>query len=214
MKRRKWTPADDEIIRNFYPDHAAADIAKAQGWSLSSLYQRARKLGVGKSDNWHQSEASGRLRKGSGAGLKTRFQKGQTPWNKGTNFSAGGRSEETRFQIGRIPHNWNPIGHERLTKEGYLQRKITDTRNTRRDYVAVHHLLWIEHNGAIPKGHAIVFKDGNKQNITLENLECVSRAELMSRNTLHRYPKEIALAIQLRGALNRKINRMTGAHDE
>ena len=84
---------------------------------------------------------------------------------------------------------------------------MTDTGYTPRDYVAVHHLVWAEHYGPVPAGHAIVFRDGNKNNFNIENLECVSRAELMRRNTVHRYPKEIALAVQLRGALNRKLNR-------
>jgi hypothetical protein len=36
----------------------------------------------------------------------------------------------------------------------------------------------------------------------------------MARNTLHRYPKPIAQAIQLRGALNRQINKRVRAHAE
>jgi hypothetical protein len=34
----------------------------------------------------------------------------------------------------------------------------------------------------------------------------MSRAESMRRNSYHNYPKELAQLIQLRGALNRKIN--------
>jgi hypothetical protein len=30
---------------------------------------------------------------------------------------------------------------------------------------------------------------------------------MMARNTVHRYPKEVALAIQARGALVRQINK-------
>lgn len=45
--------------------------------------------------------------------------------------------------------------------------------------------------------------------ITADRLELVTRAENMARNTLHRYPKEVAQLIQLRGALNRKINART-----
>lgn len=44
--------------------------------------------------------------------------------------------------------------------------------------------------------------------ITLDRVECISLAENMRRNSYHNYPKEIALAIQLRGVLNRKINHV------
>ena len=43
--------------------------------------------------------------------------------------------------------------------------------------------------------------------IALDALELVSRAELMRRNSRHaRYPPEVNQLIQLKGALNRKIN--------
>jgi hypothetical protein len=46
--------------------------------------------------------------------------------------------------------------------------------------------------------------------ITPEKLELVTHAELMRRNSYHtRYPKDLGLVIQMRGALNRKINRLS-----
>lgn len=43
--------------------------------------------------------------------------------------------------------------------------------------------------------------------VTPDSVELITRQELMKRNTLHRYPKPIAQLIQLRGALNRQINK-------
>ena len=59
-----------------------------------------------------------------------------------------------------------------------------------------------------------MFKPGRKTTdparITADGLELVTRAELMRRNSYHNnYPKEVALLIQLKGALNRKINNLT-----
>jgi hypothetical protein len=80
-----------------------------------------------------------------------------------------------------------------------------------KNWVPVHRLVWIEHHGPIPAGHAVAFKPGQHtsvlEEITLDRLELVSRAELMRRNTYHKYPKEIAQLIQLRGALQRQINK-------
>lgn len=203
--RTFWTPDQITQLREHYPNKLTAALVDMIGRDLRSIYAKASELGIKKSAAFLASPAAGRTN--GRQGLGTRFKKGHKTWNAGTNYVAGGRSAETRFKKGSRPKNWMPIGSERLSKEGYLQRKMTDTGVTRRDYVPVHHLVWIAHNGPVPQGHRIVFKDGNKQNIIIENLECISLADLMKRNTLHNYPKEIALCIQLRGAVNRKINR-------
>lgn len=43
-------------------------------------------------------------------------------------------------------------------------------------------MLWEAANGPVPPGHALIFADGNKQNITLENLILVTRAQLARLN--------------------------------
>lgn len=113
---------------------------------------------------------------------------------------------ETQFKKGNKPQTWVPIGSERTTVDGYVEVKIADTGCTRRDFVGVHRLVWELHHGAIPEKHHVVFKDGNKQNTAPENLEAVSQPDMMCRNSLHRYPKEVVKLIQLNGALKRKIN--------
>lgn len=203
---KHWTPSDDAIMRDRYPSTPTKALVVELGASERAIYARASLLGLKKSAEYLASEVAGRL--GHGKGSACRFLPGQTPWNKGTNFVAGGRSAETRFKPGQRPHTWNPIGHERITKDGYRERKISDTGITRNDYVGLHILLWREFYGDIPTGHAVVFRDKNKENIAINNLECVSRAELMRRNSYHNnYPKDVQLLIQLRGAVNRQINQ-------
>ena len=103
-------------------------------------------------------------------------------------------------------HNWVPIGSERVSKDGYLQRKLTDTGNIR-DFVAVHHIIWHEAGRTIPPNHALIFKDGDKTKIELDNLELISRADLMRRNSVHNYGPEIAQLHQLQGVITRRINQ-------
>jgi hypothetical protein len=74
--------------------------------------------------------------------------------------------------------------------------------------------VWEAANGPLPAGHAIAFKNGDKTDIRLENLECIARRELMARNTVHNLPKPLAQAIQLLGALNRQINTKEKQNDE
>lgn len=209
MKKRNWSQVEVTILRRYYPDHITRAIADALGRTERQVYQKARALGLRKSDAYLDSPAACRLRRGDNVGKAYRFEKGQTPWNKGKPFKAGGRSAETQFKPGTLSGRAavvaQPIGAERISKDGYRERKANNDLPFQRRWRAVHIIEWEAVNGPLPDGHMIVFRDGNKQNVSLDNLEMITRAENMRRNSYHRYPKEIALAIQLRGALTRKI---------
>jgi len=71
----------------------------------------------------------------------------------------------------------------------------------------VHHLVLLEAGREVPPGHALVFRDGDKRNFALDNLELVTRGDLMRRNSYHNYGPEIAAAVQLKGAIMRQINK-------
>lgn len=175
-----------------------------------AIYSKAKAMGLSRSAEYLASEHACRLRRDNNPGIATRFQAGQQPWNAGVKgYKPGGRAPETQFKKGHKPHTWNPIGHERITKDGYLQRKMTDTGYTPNDYRMVHHLVWEQHHGPVPKGHAIVFKDRDKANIEIENLELITRAELCRRNSIHRYPPELKQAIRTLAKLKRTIEDTT-----
>ncbi len=211
MGGKKWTEVQEAAVRKFYANAPTKVIAAAVGRSESSVYQLAQRLGLKKSDTYLSSPEAGRF--DGTRGEACRFPKGHEPWNKGTSFQPGGKSVETRFKPGSRPHTWQPVGSYRVTKDGTLQRKISDApgSNSKR-WRGVHELVWIECNGPVPAGHIVVFKPGmktaNVEEITADRVECISFADNMRRNTLHRYPKEIAHAIQMRGALNRKIRNV------
>lgn len=213
MKRGRWDKQEaDELVRR-YPHERTDVIAEDLGRCIGSVYQKAQNMGLRKTDEYFNSPDSGRnnLHKGEG----TRFRKGHEPWNKGKSYVAGGRSKETRFKKGNRPHTWVPIGTERVTRDGIRERKVTDVGGyNNKDWKPVHNLVWIEHRGPIPKGSVVVFKDRNRENIVIDNLECITRAENMKRNTVHRYGPEVFSVVQLRGALNRQINKRERANEE
>jgi hypothetical protein len=142
------------------------------------------------------------------------------PANKGLRRPgwAPGRMKETQFKKGErrgvAVRLYRPIGTERISKDGYLERKVNDDLPLQRWWRAVHLLVWEAAHGRVPKGHAIVFRNGDKRDIRLDNLQCISRRELMARNTVHNLPKPLAETIQLLGALNRQIRRRTRVHEE
>ena len=200
MAPKPWTQAELDALRRLYPDLPNDSIAKAMGRSDRSIKNQAYNLGLKKSPAYHAKYTS-------------RFQPGHQTWNTGLKgWQAGGRSAETQYKPGREPseaRNYKPIGSIRVSKDGYMERKFTDDQSLppAMRWKHLHLELWEQHHGKPPAGHAVCFINGDKTDLRIDNLECISRAELMARNTVHRLPKELAEICQLYGALNRQINQ-------
>lgn len=225
MRRKPWTRADDAMLRRLYPDTRTADVARALGRRESGVYQRAYALGLRKSAAYFASPASGRTNGRQGIG--TRFPKGHVPANKGLRRPGWGpgRMKETQFKPGVrqgvAAQNWRPVGTILTDSEGYQRIKVREAKpgeahgfGNVRVWPLLQRHVWQQAHGPIPPGHNIAFKDGNRANCALDNLECISRAEQMRRNTVHNLPKPLAQTIQLLGALNRRIRRRTRGEEE
>lgn len=210
-KRHCWTPREEAWLRKVYANCSTRALALALRLSVTQASAHASTLGLKKSAEFlaRVDRELGKHVAQSAASIAHRFQPGTIPANKGVRFPgyAPGRMAETQFKKGQRPHTWKPIGSTRHDDDGYLCRKISDTGYPPRDWRPLHHLLWQELHGPLPSAntHALVFKDGDKDNITDANLELITRAELMRRNTIHRLPKELVEVIQLKGAIKRVI---------
>lgn len=216
QRRRYWTTAEIKILRRRYPNEPASAIAKDLSRKTTQVQAQANKLGLKKADGF-ASECT-RQRWAEGCHENSRrphYPKGHVPANKGKRRPgfAPGRMAETQFKKGEMhgaaQRNYVPIGTEKIDCYGYLVRKVTDdpTIYPAARWVAVHRLLWEEHLGPVPPGFRVIFKNGDKTDIRIDNLTIRTAAQMMARNTLHNYPKDIALAIQQRAVLNRAINR-------
>jgi hypothetical protein len=215
MKGVPWPKKAIDVLRRRYPFEPTAAIAADLDVTVTACYQKARNLGIKKTATYLNGPFSCRLRADDNPGMGTRFQPGQAPANKGIKgWQAGGRAKETQFKPGNTPHTELPVGSYRFDKQGTLQQKIGTAKgsNSKR-WRGVHELVWVAANGPVPPGHICVFKPGLRttvlEEITADRVDCISFAENMRRNSYHnRYPKEIGLAIQARGALIRKIRRV------
>lgn len=222
QRRRFWTPEELQTVRELYPDTRTADLAAKLDRSLTTVYQVAFKLGLHKSEAFLASPASGRTTGKQGTG--TRFEKGHVPANIGLRRPgfAPGRMAETQFKKGCMrgaaQRKWKPVGTERMSKDGYLERKVHDSDNEHlpsgeanrlraRRWRAVHILVWEEVNGPLPEGFAVTFINRDRKDTRLENLELISRADLARRNSIHNLPAELKGAIRTLGALKRRIRR-------
>lgn len=199
--RTDWTPERDQVVLDDYPHEPTAALAARLGVTLDALYTQARRLGVQKTQAYLNSPAGGRLNGQTGIG--TRYQAGGTPWSKGRKGLRNGST--SWFRPGQRPANYMPVGATRM-QAGYQWRKVRDG-SWPKAWQPEHHIVWQQAHGPVPAGHVLCFRDKDRTNFTLENLELLSKQEWLGRITLHNYPLELVRVMQVRGLLTRAINR-------
>jgi hypothetical protein len=130
-----------------------------------------------------------RKRRGWSTGRTGCFTKGQEPPNKGQKCppGKGGRhpnAQASQFRKGQLPHNTNYLGHERVSKDGYVEISVDETNphtGFERRYVLKHRWLWEKAHGPVPKGMALKCL-GDRTNTDPANWELVPRALLPRLN--------------------------------
>jgi hypothetical protein len=216
-RRHYWSASDDAMLRDTYPDAPTAEIAALMGLRAAQVYNRAFTLGLHKSPGFLATEASGRVARGKQHPrmLATQFAKGFTPWNKGMKgIQIGGVA--TQFQPGSLPHTTMAVGSLRIC-DGMLQRKTNDKPGPNHvRWFPITRLVWEAAHGPLPAGHMVVFKPGMRtlilEDITLDRLECISRADNARRNHPRNKHPELARLVQLKGAITRQVNRLAREH--
>lgn len=109
------------------------------------------------------------------------LKKGSIPWNKGKKGYMG--ANRTSFKKGHRPKSWKPVGSERVDKDGYTLIKISNEGGMWKRWALKHRVVWEEHyKMKVPKESVIIFADGNKSNLSVDNLICVTRNELRVLN--------------------------------
>ena len=103
-----------------------------------------------------------------------------------------------RKPLGSITHRNNII---------FIKTKSTGCCSN--DWERLDHLIWAASYGPIPPKHVLVFKDGNRKNIALENLECVPRKKIAMQNFAHGQTALVPI-LALCAELKKRINERTG----
>lgn len=122
------------------------------------------------------------------SGLTGRFEKGQTPHNKGKKYPNMPKNSG-QFKKGNRPPNYVPVGTINYTTDGYPKEKIGEPNQ----WVLKHRKVWEDHHGSIPKGYSIVFLDGDKTNYDISNLACLSKNEIARMNQNHLFTSDADL---------------------
>lgn len=218
MRRVLWNARDVAILKRLYPDQRAADVAARLGRPLGQIHRKAAKLGLKKSAAFLVSDLSGRTQRGriDPRMVATQFKPGNPPPNKGLRRPGwySGRMRETQFKKGQFPANKDPefyvLGALRVNTYGYIDMRVSFEPGAK-GWKALHRILWEDAHGPVPKGCCLRFIDGDKLNVCLENIECISRADNARRNSIHRLPPDLKAVIHLKGQLKRRIRE---SHDK
>ena len=162
MKHRRWTPEEKQFIED--------NIAGRSYKNFADLFNKH--FGLEISLNALRTAC---CRQGLYNGMPSRFGYGRIPPNKGKKVKP-----PSPFKPGNTIR-CVPIGSEFINYKGYTFLKIAQPSVWRRKHI----VIWEASNGPVPKDHMILFADGNKSNMNLDNLLLVSRRELAAMNKKH-----------------------------
>lgn len=153
---KRWDKDDIKVLKKYYPNTKNEDLAKMLYRSTQSVAVKANKMGLKKSKLFMD--------------MCCGFQKGYTPFNKG-----------------RKMEEWlSPEVHEKIKKNQALTAgrnkaaALPDGSTTKRydgeyikvagEWVKMSHHVWRTHNGEIPEGYGVFFRDGDIFNTDPDNL--------------------------------------------
>jgi hypothetical protein len=203
MNRNFWTEKEIKFLTDNYSDMKTADIAAIMNRPIGGVNGKAYDLRLKKSFKHMKMLQEIESQKLINSGKRHQFKKGQTSHNKGKKMPAElyEKIKRTMFKPGHKPGNIKKVGAIRIDHEGYTYIKLSDA-----NWVLKHRHVWEQINGPVPANHVVIFKDNNMHNFDINNLQVISQADNMLRNTIHQYPEQIQELIKLKNKLKKKIN--------
>lgn len=157
---RRWTKEEIAYFRQIMPgNHTRQEFADMLNARFDTNVFTPT---VVKNRMKHEDGTTGYSPKGRHHSPRTEFSKGQP---------VSGAAKDKRREIGT----------DVMRADGYLWRKTK--RWPLPGYCRPAHVaIWEEANGPVPRGFVVIFLDSNRRNLAVENLSCVSRAELVRLN--------------------------------
>lgn len=189
-----FTPEEDQFIKDNYLELSSLKIAKELGRSKYGVLYRMKKLNLIVPEEVKKARISHGLTHGHG-------------WNKGMKQEQFlspetiKKSLKTRYQKGSVPHNTKSDGDLSIRSDGYVYIRTSVGK-----WELFHRYLYRNyHQLEITTEDNIIFKDGNRRNFDISNLQIATDAEIMINNSIHNYPDELKSAIYALSSLNKKI---------
>lgn len=202
---KPFTGPDKDLIRREYLRTPTKQIAAQIGCSFGRVMRFLESEGLEIPQSVRDARKNAR-----------RFKKGRKSHNKGVPrsewMSPGSESKcrASQFKKGHIPHNENPEGDGAVVvrKDPQTGRPYKWLRISRGEWTPLHREVWTSHNGEIPEGMIVRFKDGDSLNVEIGNLELISKKENALRNSKHKFPEEIIPTMLLINELEHKLKQI------
>lgn len=113
------------------------------------------------------------------------YQKGHEPATKGKTLEEIckndpeklARVRSTQFKKGQKANNELPLGTVVVNADGYKLRKKSMTGDLWGRWEFLHRAIWEEHNGPIPPGMIVSFRDNDRLNCDIDNLMLITKGE-------------------------------------
>ena len=155
------------------------------------------------------------------SGLTGQFEKGHHPWTKGKSIKeicykpdSYARWKSSVYTKGQRAHNKAAVGTEVIDDHGYIKVKVADPST----WEFKHRLIYEKAYGPIPKGMMLAFIDGDKTNISLDNMMLISNE---ANGIRRRYRKltaigdaDIGRAVLMTSRLGARIEELDGTREK
>lgn len=155
---KKWSTYELDYITSHYKTCGNLEMSKVISRSASAIKRKLYSMGL--------RRAHKELRK-----IRVEIAK---------------RPNAGQYVKGSVPHNTKYNGHERITKDGYVEIRIKQGR-----YKLKHLHLWEQVNGSLPGGCCLRSLDGDKLNTDPDNWRLITRIENMYLNSKYKVPQEV-----------------------
>jgi hypothetical protein len=172
MERHKYTPKEASFIKRHIAGRSRAEMTR-----LFNMQHFSDPITEGQLSNFMS-------RYGLRNGLLGKSLQGRTPHNKDMKGYCPKGSEKGWFKPGHKSPHCLPVGSERCLSNTVLVKYSNRKGPRKMRWKSKHALIWERAHGKIPRGHVVIFADGNHWNFAIDNLLLVSRAELVTMNHL------------------------------
>ncbi len=184
--KKQWTREEYWKYQKHYPK-GFYEYVRDNSWGVSSKEMAER---VNKKFGLNMSAVAikqFRAKQGIKSGLTGWYQKGHPPGNKGKKLEEyvgeeraaeiKERIKATQYKKGDRPVNEMPIGTIVINSDGYKLRKKSMEGTIWERWEPLHRAVWEEHNGPIPEGMMVSFRDSDKLNCNISNLMLITKGE-------------------------------------
>lgn len=185
--KKQWTKEEYWKYQKRYPQ-GMYEFIRDNSWGVSSKEMAEMVNGKFGTDFTQNMMKQFRQRHGIKSGITGWFRKGNPPGNKGKKLEEyvtdperiadiRQRMSRTQFKKGNRPANEMPVGSVVTNSQGYKLRKKQMTGTLWERWEFLHRAVWEEHNGPVPAGMTVTFKDSDRLNCDISNLMLVTKGE-------------------------------------